>query len=41
MSIEDLMAKYRCGSGAEEVEDDMDESETEVEDEGKTCILFC
>jgi hypothetical protein len=40
MSIEDLIAKYGCGGGAEEVEDNMDESETEVEDEGMTCILF-
>jgi hypothetical protein len=36
MSIEDLIAKYGCGGGAEEVEDNVDESETEVEDEGMT-----
>jgi len=40
MSIEDLIAKYGCGGGAEEVEDNVDESETEVEDEGMTCIFI-
>ena len=40
MSIEDLIAKYGYGGGAEEVEDNADESETEVEDEGMTYILF-
>jgi len=40
MSIEDLIAKYGCGGGAEEVEDNVYESETEVEDEGMTGILF-
>jgi hypothetical protein len=41
MSIEDLIAKYGCGGGAEEVEDSVNESETEDEDEeGMTCILF-
>jgi hypothetical protein len=40
MSIEDLIAKYGCGGSAEEVEDSVDESETEDEDEGMTCILF-
>lgn len=40
MSIEDLIAKYGCGGGAEEVEDNVDESETEVEDEGTICIFL-
>jgi hypothetical protein len=43
MSIEELIAKYGCGGGTEEVGDSVDESETEDEDEdeeGMTCILF-
>jgi hypothetical protein len=37
MSIEELIAKYGCGVGAEDAEENMDDSETEeVEDEGKT-----
>jgi hypothetical protein len=41
ISVEDLIAKYGCGGSAEDVEDDMEESETEeVEDEGRICILI-
>jgi hypothetical protein len=37
MSIEDLIAKYGCGDGAEDADEDMEESESDdVEDEGKT-----
>jgi hypothetical protein len=41
ISVEDRIAKYGCGGNAEDVEEDVEESETEeVEDEGKICVLF-
>jgi hypothetical protein len=41
MSIEDLIAKYGCRDGAEDAEDDMEESDSEdVEDEGKTSVFI-
>lgn len=41
MSIEDLIAKYGCGVGAEDAEDGMEDCESEeVEDEGKTVQSF-